>query len=60
MDTLGLVPSAYSELLPPFLVFQTCGLVLIFSVFVNVTKTPDPSVTSATHPCVAWQAVGKL
>lgn len=61
MDTVVLVPGPYAELLPLLSVFQACGLVLIFSVFVDVTKSSDPSgVTPMTCPCLAQQAVGKL
>lgn len=61
MDTVVLAPSPYAEFLPPLAVFQACGLVLIFSVFVDVTKSPDPSgVAPITRPCLAQQGVGKL
>lgn len=57
MDTVVLAPSAYAELLPPLAVFHTCGLVLIFSVFVDVTKSPDPSgVIPTTRLYLAQQA----
>lgn len=61
MGTAVLVPIAYAEPLPPLAVFQACGLVLIFSVFVDVSKSPDPSaVTPTTCLCLVQQAVGKL
>lgn len=65
MDTVVLVPSAYAELLPPLAVFQACGLVLIFSVFVDVTQSPDPSGVTPTQtslPCAAGcrGALGRL
>lgn len=53
MDTVVMVPSASAELLPPLAMFHACGLVLIFSVFVDVTKSPDPSgVTPTTRLCL--------
>lgn len=60
MDTVVLVPSAYA-VLSPLAVFHACGLGFIFSVFVDVTKSPDRSgVTPTARLCLVQQAVGKL